>query len=181
MSNDVCLGPLPARVSEAAQQHEHEKHDEQNSEPPHVVTSGPTYSLAVSRPNASLPSSPAQDRGVSLSRVSGTSTGSTCTVTTRSCVTRVTNQSRPFRRIVSPIEGRARRVKSYSKSPFGNRITYALAGTGSPRCSPFSGVPVLTNAKPGRRQAAASRVAPGRAEILCQAVLDVPLPLDRSV
>ena len=41
---------------------------------------------------------------------------------------RVTDQNKRFRYIWSPIEGTGSRVKSYSKSPSGNRITNAFAG-----------------------------------------------------
>jgi hypothetical protein len=105
-------------------------------------------------------------------------TRSTCTVTTRPCVIRVTNQSRPFRRIVSPIEGSVRRVKSYSKSPFGKRITNALAGTNHLVARLYLDMPVLTHGKQRVRRTTASSIAPAGAGIVCQAVLGVRLPID---
>ena len=46
-------------------------------------------------------------------------TGSTYAVGTGLPAIRVTRQSSPLRRTFSPIAGKTRRVKSYSKSPFG--------------------------------------------------------------
>ena len=65
-----------------------------------------------------------------------------------SCVIRVSDHSRPCLRIVSPIVGIARRVKSYSKSPLGKRITNALAGMGHLVARLLGRCPRLPGAKP---------------------------------
>ena len=110
-------------------------------------TVGPTYSRTrqsvprarMSAPSGSSPrvdrcsTSPSGNRRVRIGVVgiraaySGadrggccvSSTGSTYAVGTGLPAIRVTRQSSPLRRTFSPIAGKTRRVKSYSKSPFG--------------------------------------------------------------
>ena len=80
------------------------------------------------------------------SKIGVPSTGSTWMTP---CVVRVTSQSTPFRRRVSPTEGAVSRVRSYSMSPFGNWITVVFVGRVSLLLSRRS--PLLAGANHQRR------------------------------
>ena len=79
-------------------------------------------------------------------------TGSTWTVRTAPSVSRLTDQRDPRRVSVSPAEGSSRRVRSYSKSPSGNRITNARAGTMHLPVGARVPCPSLRGRKPTRRR-----------------------------